>query len=223
MKKTRDILVNIIVWTIVVVAVCVMIFTVISVSLFDRNDRTVFGYRAFIVMSDSMSKTDFDAGDVVLIQNVDPADLKAGDIIAYISQDKDNYGETVTHKIRSATTNENGEPGFVTYGTTTGIDDEVVVTYPDVLGQYRGRIPKIGSFFHFLKTVPGYLIFILLPFAVLIAYQGIQCVKAIKEYSQEQMAEIKAERLRLEEERRQTEEMMRKLQKMKEQMKELEK
>ena len=57
-----------------------------------------------------MSKTDFGAGDLVLVKEVDPSTLKEGDIIAYTSQNTSNYGETVTHKIRKLTTDANGEP-----------------------------------------------------------------------------------------------------------------
>ena len=35
-------------------------------------DRSLFGYKAFIVLSDSMKATDFDAGDLVLVKEVDP-------------------------------------------------------------------------------------------------------------------------------------------------------
>lgn len=218
MKKVLNILSNIFVWVILVLAVCVMIFTVVSVNTLDRSDGKIFGYSAYIVMSDSMSKTDFDAGDVVLVKNVAPSTLKEGDIIAFTSQDKDNYGETVTHKIRKVTVDEKGEPGFITYGTTTDTDDSTVVTYPYILGKYQGHIPKIGTFFHFLKTVPGYIIFILIPFAVLILFQLKNCVRAIREYREEQMADIKEERAKLEEERRKTEEMMQQFKKMKAQI-----
>lgn len=218
MKKVRNIISNIFVWLIVAVAVCMMIFTVISVNTFDRSDREIFGYSAYIVMSDSMSKTDFDAGDLVLIKNVEPSTLKEGDIIAYVSQNQDNYGETVTHKIRSLTTNAKGEPGFVTYGTTTGNDDSIVVTYPYILGKYQGHIPKIGAFFHFLKTIPGYVICILMPFALLIVFQGINCVKLFRQYRAEQMTEIQAERARLEKEREEAAEMLKQLQELKAQL-----
>ena len=124
------------------------------VSTFDRADRNLFSYKRFIVLSDSMSKTDFNAGDLVLVKTVAPSTLKEGDIIAYTSQNTSNYGETVTHKIRKLTTNANGEPGFVTYGITTDTDDETVVTYPYVLGKYSSHIPKVGTFFQFLKSTP---------------------------------------------------------------------
>lgn len=214
MKNVRNILFNIFVWVIIIAAGSVLIFTIVSVNTFNRNDRKIFGYSAYIVMSDSMSKTDFSAGDVVLIKSVDPATLQEGDIITFISRDKDNAGMTVTHKIRRAATDENGEAGFITYGTTTDEDDETMVTYSDILGKYQGHIPKIGSFFHFLKTVPGYLIFVLTPFALLLAFQGKKCVKAIREYRAEEVDEIRTERAKLEEERRRTEEAMMKLQEM---------
>ena len=136
MKKTLNIVKNIFVWLLVVLAVCMMLFTVVSVSTFDRSDRSLFGFKAFIVLSDSMKATDFDAGDLVLVKEVDPKTLKEGDIISYTSQNTSNYGETVTHKIRRLTTDANGNPGFVTYGTTTNTDDETVVTYPYILGKY---------------------------------------------------------------------------------------
>jgi signal peptidase I len=114
MKKAWAVVSTIFVWIMVIIAVGMMIFTVVSVNTFNRNDRDLFGYRAYIVLSDSMSATDFDAGDLILVKQVDPNTLQPGDIIAYTSQNSENYGETVTHKIRSLTTNENGEPGFIT-------------------------------------------------------------------------------------------------------------
>ena len=216
--KAVKVIGNILVWLIVTAAVCMMIFTVVSVSTFDRTDRSLFGYKAFIVLSDSMSKTDFGAGDLVLIKEVDPSTLKEGDIIAYTSQNTSNYGETVTHKIRKLTTDTNGEPGFVTYGTTTDTDDETVVTYPYVLGKYSSHIPKLGTFFRFLKSTPGYIVCILVPFLALILIEGIRCIRLFRKYKAEQQAELKAERDMIEAERAETQRMMQELLQMKAQM-----
>lgn len=203
---------------IVVIAVAMMIFTIVSVSTFDRTDRNLFGYKAFIILSDSMSKTDFDAGDLALVKEVEPSTLKEGDIISYISQNTSNYGETVTHKIRTLTTDANGEQGFITYGTTTNTDDETIVTYPFVLGKLTGHIPKIGTFFQFLKTTPGYIVCILMPFLLLILLEGIRCIRLFKQYKAEQTAELRAEREKIEADRAETQRMMQVLQQMKAQM-----
>ena len=198
---------TILVWLVVLLAVFMMVFTIVSVTTFNSNQRTLFGYRALIVMSDSMSATDFSAGDLVLTRYVEPDTLQPGDIIAYSSLDPDSYGETITHKIRSRTTNASGEPGFVTYGTTTDTDDAIVVTYPYVLGKYTGRIPKAGSFFLFLKTTPGYIVCILLPFLLLILMEGVHCIRLFKQDKSEQQTELNEERERLRKDREETQRM----------------
>ena len=218
MKKILNTITDILVWAIVLFAVGMMIFTVVSVNTFDQNNRDVFGYKAFIVRSDSMSKTDFDAGDVIFVKEVDPTTLDAGDIIAYISQNDHNYGDTVTHKIRRKATNENGAPGFVTYGTTTDTDDETIVTYPYVLGKYTGKLPKVGTFFTFLKTTPGYILCIFIPCMLLILYEGFNCITLFRQYKKEQMEELEAERQKIEEERRLSAEMMKELLELKAQL-----
>lgn len=218
MKKAINIVKSIIIWLLVFLAVGMMIFTVISVTTFNRNDRNLFGYRAYIVLSDSMRKTDFDAGDLVLVKEVDPSTLKEGDIISFISQETESYGEVITHKIRKVTTDVNGEPGFITYGTTTDTDDVTVVTYPYVLGKYEMHLPKVGTFFQFLKTPQGYLVCIFIPFILLILYQGMNCIKLFRRYKKEQMEELEAERSKIEAERLESMKLMEELQALKTQL-----
>lgn len=218
MKKAGSILSTVLVWIMVIIAVGMMIFTVVSVNTFNRNDRNILGFRAYIVLSDSMRATDFSAGDLILVKQVDPNTLQPGDIIAYTSQNSENYGETVTHKIRSLTTNENGEPGFITYGTTTGVDDAAVVTFPFILGKYEMALPKVGTFFQFVRSTTGYIICILVPFLLLILHQGLNCVAAFRRYKAEQMAELQAEKDAIEQQRKQSELMMQQLLQMQQQM-----
>lgn len=214
MKNFWKVLSNILVWLLVTVTVCVMIFTIVSVNTFNRNDRAIFGYRAYVVLSDSMKASGINAGDVVLVKSVDPTTLKPGDVIAYISQNTESYGQTITHMIREKTTNHYGEAGFITYGTTTGVNDETVVTYPFILGRVEITVPMIGTFFQFLKTTQGYIICILIPFLLLIMYQGVNTVKIFRQYKSEQMAELQAEKDAVEAERRRSMEMMEQLQAM---------
>lgn len=218
MKETLGKILRIFTTVLMVLSICMMIFTVISVLTFNRSDRQLFGYRAFIVLSDSMSATDFKAGDLVLTRDVDPATLQPGDIIAFTSTNDENYGQTVTHKIRSLTTTADGEPGFITYGTTTGADDTAVVTYMDVLGKYAGHLAGVGKFFNFLKTTPGYILCIFVPFALLILSQSVETVRLFRRYKGEQMAELQAEKDKIAEERRQSAEMLAELQALRAQL-----
>lgn len=215
-KKVFGIIKTVLTWIVIAMAVFMMIFTLISVNVFDKNERSLFGYKFFVVTSNSMAATDFDAGDVVISKEIDARKLKEGDIITFISQSSENYGEVVTHKIREKTTDEDGSIAFVTYGTTTNNNDEALATI--ILGKYQGHIPNLGRFFLFLKTTPGYIVCILVPFLLLILSQGINVIRLFRRYRQEQMAEMKAERDKLEEERAESQRMMAELLQLKAQL-----
>lgn len=202
----------------VLLAVAMMIFTVISCTTFDRNDRSVFGFKMYIVNSDSMAATDFDAGSLILVKEVDPSTLNEGDIITFMSQDTNRFGETITHKIRTLITDAEGNPGFVTYGTTTDTDDETIVTYPYVLGQYQSHIAGLGTFFNFLKTIPGYFVCVFTPFMLIILYEGVKFFNLFRRYKKEQMEEMQAERDKIEAEKIENAKMLEELRALKAQL-----
>ena len=218
MKKVFNILKTTFVWLIVLLAVSMMIFTVISVTTFNRNDRDLFGYKLYITLSDSMAKTDFHAGSLIMVKEVDPSTLKEGDIITFMSQDTNSFGETVTHKIRKLTTDAEGNPGFITYGTTTDVDDETIVTYPYVLGRYETHIPGLGTFFNFLKTTPGYFVCIFTPFMLLILYEGVKFFNLFRRYKNEQMEEMEIEKKKIEAEKEANAKMLEELRALKAQL-----
>jgi len=218
MKKVLSIIRTTLVWLVVLLAVSMMIFTVVSVTTFNRNDRDLFGFKMYIVNSDSMAATDFNAGSLILVKEVDPSNLKEGDIITFMSQDTDSFGQTITHKIRKLTTDAEGNPGFITYGTTTDTDDETIVTYPYVLGQYQSHVPGLGTFFNFLKTTPGYFVCIFTPFMLIILYEGIKFFNLFRRYKKEQMEEMQAEKDKLEAEKAENAKILEELRALKAQL-----
>ena len=192
---------------IMVFTIVVLVFTVLSVTTFDRMDRKIFGYRMLVVLSDSMSATDFDAGDLIFVRDVDPATLQEGDVITFQSTDKKSYGEIITHKIRRLTTDDKGNPGFVTYGTSRDNDDDAIVTYQFVYGKYVGKISKVGVFLEFLQRPIGYVVCILLPFCLLMGWQAFNLVMLFKRHKQQQQEELEAERSKHEADRAEAEKM----------------
>lgn len=182
-----------------IVAVLVVVMTVLTVfsMVFNRDGTaSVFGVQAYVVQSDSMTP-EFAAGDVIFSEEVNPEELVAGDIITFISRDSASYGQTITHCIREVTTH-NGELAFITYGIATGVDDGTPAAASDVLGRYAFRIAGLGSFFEFLKSVPGYIVCILLPFLVIIGLQVANIVSAVRAARAEKAAAAAAERSRVE-------------------------
>jgi signal peptidase I len=220
-KRIANIAWRIATWALVAFTVFMMVFTVVTVSTVNKNDRGIFGLRFYIVQTDSMSKSEnnadmdvhFNAGDIIIIKKVkDARTLQAGDIIAFMSTNSVSYGETVTHMIREVRTSSTGQVlGYVTYGTNTGTNDEALVEPEYILGVYSGKMPAVGKFFAFVKSTPGYIICILVPFLLLIMYNGVNVIRLFRQYKKEQTAIIDAEKAEIAAERKQNEEMMKEL------------
>ncbi len=220
-KKILNIALRVVTWLLIAFTVFMMIFTIVTVTTVDRNDRSIFGVKFYIVQTDSMSRSDlnadmdvhFNAGDIVIIKNVkDNRAMQAGDIIAFMSTNSVSYGETVTHMIREVKKTEDGKVlGYVTYGTNTGVDDEALVEPEYVLGKYAGKLPGVGNFFAFVKSTPGYIVCILVPFLLLILYNGVNVIRLFRKYKREQMEAMQAEKDQLEAERAENQRMMQEL------------
>ena len=123
-KNILNIVLKVASWLLIAFTVFMMIFTVVTVSTVDRNERDIFGYKFFIVTSNSMSLSEnnkdmdvhFDAGDIIIAKNVeDPTKFQPDDIITFWalksdSDDGTNGGfKTVTHMIRRVEKNSEGK------------------------------------------------------------------------------------------------------------------
>lgn len=217
-KKALKITSTVLTWIVITFTVFMIAFTIFSVLTLDRNERPIFGTRFYIVRSDSMSEPDngesydihFNAGDLILIKNVeDKTSLKKGDVIAFLSNNRESYGETITHMIADVQYDANGRvAGYVTMGINTGTPDEKLVQPDFVIGQYKGKIPLIGRFFAFMRTTPGYICCIFVPFLLLIIYNAANVIVLFKKYKREQTEVLNAEKAQIEKEREENQRMM---------------
>ncbi len=216
MKKVLRIIGNVLTVLLLVFAIFMMVFTLISVNTVNKEDASFFGYKPYIVLSDSMKDT-FAVGDIAVSKTVEPDTLEVGDIVTFRSIDPANYGEVVTHKIREITTYE-GEPAFITYGTTTGADDAYPVPFDNVIGQYQFRLPKMGYFFEFLRSPAGYFTVIFLPFLLLIVLQGVRFVRLVRQYKREQRDAAAAQEAAAQAQRLEAEQMREELERLRAQI-----
>ena len=201
-KKVLDITTKVLTYILTAFSVFMMVFTIVTVTTVDKNERNIFGYRFYIVKTDSMSKSEnnadldvhFNAGDIIIVKNVeDKKSLEAGDIITFISTNEESYFETITHMIRDKFYDKEGKfAGYITYGTNTGVNDEAPVEFGYIVGKYAGKLPAVGQFFAFVKSTPGYIVCILVPFLLLILYNGVNVIRLFKQYRAEQMSALPA-------------------------------
>lgn len=227
-KKVLDITTKVLTYILTAFSVFMMVFTIVTVTTVDKNERNIFGYRFYIVKTDSMSKSEnnadldvhFNAGDIIIVKNVeDKKSLEAGDIITFISTNEESYFETITHMIRDKFYDKEGKfAGYITYGTNTGVNDEAPVEFGYIVGKYAGKLPAVGQFFAFVKSTPGYIVCILVPFLLLILYNGVNVIRLFKQYRAEQMSAMQAERDKIDAERAENLRMMEELMALKEQL-----
>lgn len=200
-KKVFSIISKIITVLVLVFTVFVVLFTVLattSVGDGEPGRKALFGYKAYIVRSDSMHEQ-FAAGDIIFIKQteVDAVyDLAPGTIITFNYFDPEDISETkiVTHMIREKTVYD-GQVAYITYGTTTGADDPYPALASRIIGTYSFRLPKMGYFFQFIRTPAGYVVVILIPFLFLIGLNLTHFIKLIVVYrreKQQQATEIQA-------------------------------
>ena len=227
--KVLGVINRILVRLLVIFSIITMVITVVTVLTVDKKDRSIFGFRFYVVESDSMSLSEnnkdmdvhFDKGDIVIVRNVKVGTpLEPGDIISFYSLNADTYSKTVTHMIREVKWADDGSvKGYVTFGTNTGSNDGVMVDPVYVYGRYVGMLPDVGDFFTDMKTTKGYIIFVLIPFLILIAYYTVNLVQTLRKYHGQQIeTELRDERSRLEAERAETQRMMQELMALKAQL-----
>jgi signal peptidase len=157
-------------FTIYMIFGLVVLFSVFTLLFSNPNkSNTFFGYRVYIVLSDSMNP-EFKAGDIVITKSVKEEGLNIGDIITYRSIDPNTFNEIITHQIIDFTYYQE-QKAYI----TKGMNNENIDIYPalehHVLGRYTNKVSNAGFVFEFFRTPWGYAALIILPFLILSIFE----------------------------------------------------
>lgn len=148
--------IKIIIGIILVIMIYNMVLLLISS---DKLDGTIslFGYKAFIITSNSM-EPNIHLGDAVVTRKCKQKDLEVGDIVTY----KQNY-EYVTHRIiKVEEKNQEGETIYITKGDNNNLEDSEKVGYSKIIGKKVLIIPYLGKVVEILDNKMIGLIIILI-------------------------------------------------------------
>lgn len=112
--------------------------------------HALFGASVLAVTSGSMTPT-LRVGDaIVATTGTDSSTIDVGDVIVF--QPHDQSPVLVTHRVRSVTTNADGNHSFITAGDANRTLDSEPVTADQVIGRQTLRIPAAGQFATSLST-----------------------------------------------------------------------
>ncbi|QKY18066.1 signal peptidase I [Halorubrum sp. CBA1229] len=142
---------------------------------------------SYVVLSGSMEPT-INTGDVVVVDDVDPADIEERDVITYLRSGSDT---PTTHRVVGIN-EDGGERSFVTQGDANDDPDASPVAASEVRGQVVFTIPYIGYVIQFGSTTTGFVALVVVPFALLLLSEVYSIVVDGSESDDEGSDETKA-------------------------------
>ncbi len=98
-------------------------------------------YKTDIIIGQSMEPT-IPLYSVIVVEPVDPGDLRRGDVITY--EQPDVPGRKVTHRVVGVERSESGSPVFRTKGDNNDARDPYETTYEDTGYRVKTHVPHVG-------------------------------------------------------------------------------
>jgi len=129
---------------------------------FRSEDTFLFGYKPFIVASESMEPA-IKKHAVVLIKKIDYDDINAGEVVAFKSSQMS--GKVALHRVVDVTPD-----GILTKGDANRIVDEYPVTQDVYLGREIWHTNLTASLLEVLQTPRDIFLFIVLPLLFIITF-----------------------------------------------------
>lgn len=114
----------------------------------------------YSVQSGSMKPSIY-PGDLIIIHA--SSDYNVGDVITFNNGQENGKTIAITHRI----VEKNGD-SYTTKGDFNSVPDITKVRVESIIGKYLFRIPLLGYPVSFAKTVPGFVLLIVIPLTIVI-------------------------------------------------------
>jgi signal peptidase len=164
------------------ITLAIIIFTMVPIVIFlmiTAHSGILFGIRTYNVLTGSMEPTIHVGSSILTIPS---SQYEIGDIITFKRR-----ALTITHRIFGI---KNGQ--FITKGDANKSADPLPVDKMLVIGKDYLIVPYVGRFIDFVKTVPGFLLFIALPILIFVGFEVINIKSEMeKEIEKKVMARMK--------------------------------
>lgn len=148
------------------------------------------GVVPFIVLSDSMYPQ-IQSGDLIICRQTAAADVHEGDVISFFDPEG-NGTSVVSHRVTAIAQDASGQLSFTTKGDANNVEDATPVTQDKLIGVYQMRIPGLGNVAMFMQSTQGLIVCVVVPVALLLAYDIIRR-RAYDKQSQAETDALKAE------------------------------
>lgn len=150
-------------------------FLITKSALDDNMSKEVFGYKAYIITTESMKPT-MRVGDVVIVEGCNEENIKTGDIVVL----KDE-GEIITHRITQVI----GAGEYATKGDNNNITDPKTIKFSQIEGKKVIMIPLLGRLLLLLKNITYIIILIVVIILIYLRVKKIRKRKDLRRIKKE--------------------------------------
>lgn len=154
-----------------------------------NNVPSFFGWKPFIVLSETMENEIMD-GDIVVVKQIDTNLLENNDIIAY----KNNNEMVIISRIIEIEKEDEKTKYKIKADNSMNKDIEYILS-EQIEGIYKFRIAKLGNFAIFIQTPIGMIAFLSIPLILLLL---VQCEESTRERKYIKNSKLEIEKLKKE-------------------------
>lgn len=153
---------------IICVIILILLIAVLALQRFSNNKIAIGGYRAFNVATGSMIPT-YQIGDVLIVKEVNPDELKEGDPVSYLGKSGSFAGKIVTHRIIKIEETENGKV-FHTKGDNNDSEDPLIKG-DQIYGKVIYKCKIISMLTKLMNNLTAFYVIVFIPLGILIFLQ----------------------------------------------------
>lgn len=136
----------------------IILLALVAMTLVTTRTSFFGGIRSFVVQTGSM-EPQIPVGSLIYV--VPQSEYRVGDIVTF------KRGEmAVTHRIVGVQ-----DLGYETKGDANPAADSQLVRKTDIYGRNQLLVPEIGKLINFLKTLPGFMLLVVLPTLVFVGFE----------------------------------------------------
>lgn len=157
---------------IILIPILVINLTLIVKSYSNKEEVPSFGgYLPLIVLTDSMYP-DIKSGDLIICHTADAESIRVNDVISFFDP-QGNGTSIVTHRVVELV-EKDGTLYFRTKGDNNNTEDKELVPSDNLVGIYKTRIAGAGNVAMFMQSSTGLIICVIVPIALIAAYDIIR-------------------------------------------------
>ncbi|MBQ0010529.1 MAG: signal peptidase I, partial [Ruminococcus sp.] len=142
------------------------------------TNKSILSRRILWVMTSSMETT-IPARSYILARDIDPADVRVGDVIAFYSSDPTLAGQLNTHRVVEII---GDHEAFRTKGDANPLEDKYSVKPEDVLARYERNMPFLSILGRVYSSLLGFILILLFVMSRTVVW----CIQTLKKAESEE-------------------------------------